>query len=408
MKLIDKLKLVWHNIKLNKSRSIITLIIVYIISLIVMGIVVMGISFVGNMNRVQKEKLEAQEIKISHSNPENLSLDCINSLNNVFEKYQEYITNITTAVSGGFGFGSKRLEVYDFNYFNEINCLIVEGEKPNSTLSNTNNVYLHSSYNQEYQIGDEYVLSYNGGSHTFVVGGFYEQRFYYGKKPNAIQMQIDEIIDMTYFVNNISLIDNFQIHYNYQGEVDVIYCIKKLNKFKNEVKKALPTEFNMVSASTLDRFYKAYLMNYIIVAFACVLGFILILMSVGSISNTLIISIDKNKKFFGLLKAIGIKNKDVLWLVLYEGFLMIILGSVFAFLTLLCNINTMKSIVADIVRIVLNYSFADATVNATFTMPYYIVLINILAFIIFTFLLSRTSLNDVYKNAPIKVINEVK
>lgn len=418
MKFIDKLKLSWHNIKQNKSRSIITLIIVYVIGLMVMGILALGVSFVGNMNEIQTEKLANQEIEITHSNAEDITLDEISLLKNVFEENKDYITNISETITIGFGFSSSRITMFDYNYFNEINYVIVEGEKPSSAISNTNIVYLNSSYNQEYHIGDEYIIEYEGSDYTFIVGGFLEWNDFYGNESQTISIRAEYFVDMTYFINNISQINGFTIHYNYQNEFNAKECILKLDELRNEVKSVVPDEKprfvvdRMVStttdASILDQFYKAYIMNYLIIAFALVLGIILILMSVGSISNTLTISIDKNKKFFGLLKALGLKNKDVLWIVLYEGFFIIVLGSVLAFITLLMNLELMKNIVVDTVIVVLNYSFEDNTVAPSFIMPYYTVFINIVFFIIFTYLFSRTTLNGVYKSAPLEVINEVK
>lgn len=403
MKLKDKSRLSWHNIKQNKSRSIITLIIVYIIGLMVMGILAIAISFVGNMNAIQKEKLESQTIIITHSNAEYISLDEYNLLKNVFNEYQKYISNIKYAPGG--------LTVFDFNYFteDETEIEIIEGEKPSSINSNTNNIYLNLNNNQDYHIGDEYILEYGDENYTFLVAGFYENKEIYINYPC--------FVDITYYVNNIKLIRGFSLSYDYQEGVNVNKCIRDLNKLKNEISSILPDEqlvrdnllFNTITyAFELDEFFTAYVMNYVIIGIALILGVILVLMSIGSISNTLTISIDKNKKFFGLLKALGLKNRDVLWIVLYEGFFIIFLGSIFAFVSLLCFSEIMKKIVIEIVAIVLQYSFTDYSVTPQFVMPLYVGIINVLLFTIFAYVFSRTSLNNVYKNAPLKIINEVE
>ena len=65
MKLLDRYKLSLHNIKNNKSRSILTTVIVYIISLLIMVILCIAISFSNNMQNVIKEYYETSDEPIS-------------------------------------------------------------------------------------------------------------------------------------------------------------------------------------------------------------------------------------------------------------------------------------------------------------------------------------------------------
>ena len=61
MKLLDRYKISLHNIKNNKSRSILTTAIVYIISLLIMVILCIGISFSSNTSNIIKKYYQTSD-----------------------------------------------------------------------------------------------------------------------------------------------------------------------------------------------------------------------------------------------------------------------------------------------------------------------------------------------------------
>ena len=67
MKLFDRYKISLHNIKNNKSRSILTTMIVYVISLLIMVILCVGLSFSTNMKDVTRKYYEVSDEAIETS-----------------------------------------------------------------------------------------------------------------------------------------------------------------------------------------------------------------------------------------------------------------------------------------------------------------------------------------------------
>ena len=57
-------------------------------------------------------------------------------------------------------------------------------------------------------------------------------------------------------------------------------------------------------------------------------------MSVGSLANSVMISIDSSKKFIGLLKALGMKGKSLKLVVILESITLITVGVLLGYLLL--------------------------------------------------------------------------
>ncbi|MDD4000865.1 MAG: hypothetical protein PHX62_08270 [Bacilli bacterium] len=66
MKFSDKIKLAWHNLTINKSRSILTIVIVYVLGFLIMGLLFIGIAFSKNMTSVYHQLVKENNINIYH------------------------------------------------------------------------------------------------------------------------------------------------------------------------------------------------------------------------------------------------------------------------------------------------------------------------------------------------------
>ena len=153
MKFIDRYKLSLHNIKNNKSRSILTTIIVYIISLLIMTILCIGISFSNNMTSIIKEYYQSSDepIQTEYYLYENLgdgkvlnkqvydALDQKIMLHKSIIDYSIYHNdyNQTYAISD---------HRFPINYYYEI----IEGSNVSSLDTNTNAVLVSTSFANEY------------------------------------------------------------------------------------------------------------------------------------------------------------------------------------------------------------------------------------------------------------------
>ncbi|MDD4000895.1 MAG: FtsX-like permease family protein, partial [Bacilli bacterium] len=147
----------------------------------------------------------------------------------------------------------------------------------------------------------------------------------------------------------------------------------------------------------------------IIIAAIFFIATILILLSIGSVSNSIMISVDQNKKFFGLLKTLGLKDKDIKDLIVIETFFTVIFGIIFASLTLLILVPLIGNLILYLLEFFLRHVYHEVYSTFPFhvNFPIYIPIISILVFTIFSVLFSRNSITKLTKANPIEIIKEV-
>ncbi len=439
MKFIDRYKLSLHNIKNNKSRSILTTIIVYIISLLIMTILCIGISFSNNMTSIIKEYYQSSDepIQTEYYLYENLgdgkvlnkqvydALDQKIMLHKSIIDYSIYHNdyNQTYAISD---------HRFPINYYYEI----IEGSNVSSLDTNTNAVLVSTSFANEYynqtgiklNPGDEieYQLEYiipSSGEYNYItknmsfkVKGIYKLKEMdvssYGYYAKPLKDSADLIIDVNYMFNNVKdFYAQSAIYYytvtrtNFSNEE----LLDKLDAFVKDISSVLPkpSDRDSVSCSALNDMKMTNVIGIAVIGIASFLCLILILLSIGSLANTIMISVDKNKKFIGLLKALGLNEKDLKSTIKLESITTIVSGIILAFLT----IFIFKGSLSNLNTIIINSMFSDYLREidyvTVFNLPIYVPIIVLLFFVAFTLLFARESMSKIAKTDPMSVISEV-
>ena len=130
-------------------------------------------------------------------------------------------------------------------------------------------------------------------------------------------------------------------------------------------------------------------------------------MSVGSLANSVMISIDTSKKFIGLLKAMGMKGKTLKLVVLLESMFLNFVGVLIGYLALFAASIPFTTLLKELLYSSYGDYIESTGYIAFMRFPIYVFFGIYLMFILFVFLLSRRSLKKIAKMEPIKVINEV-
>ncbi|MDD4000864.1 MAG: hypothetical protein PHX62_08265, partial [Bacilli bacterium] len=186
--------------------------------------------------------------------------------------------------------------MFDYKHFKEKGITITKGNKPNE-YENQAYIYLNSELENVFHIGDSYEVD----KHSFVIAGFFTS-----------DIDRRQIIDLKYYHNQINKISRFSIVYNYDANRNFNQDVKRLNKMLDELKNSLDSGEDITTSSTeLDILNLIKTVAKIIIAAIFFIATILILLSIGSVSNSIMISVDQNKKFIGLLKTLGLKDKDI-------------------------------------------------------------------------------------------------
>ncbi|NCA67146.1 MAG: ABC transporter permease [Clostridia bacterium] len=131
------------------------------------------------------------------------------------------------------------------------------------------------------------------------------------------------------------------------------------------------------------------------------IGFIILIISIGSVANSVMISVDKNKKFFGVMMAVGLTGSGIKRIVQQEILCVIIIATGIAYGLL----NLFKAYFYPLVDSLM--AMVGFTSGSVVIMPFYIPIIVVAAFIIMSLLFARKSLSRVINMDVISVISEV-
>ena len=181
--------------------------------------------------------------------------------------------------------------------------------------------------------------------------------------------------------------------------------ISKLNKINSFIKanneyhyKNNPSGLKVYSDAVEGR-NMAMLFTSLIIIAVVVISVIIILLSIGCVSNSIQITVEQNAKFFGMMKAIGMRNSVVKSIVRIQSIIMIFISICLATAVAIGVLYAINPLLATALQSV---GFA-----VTLSMPFYI---PIAVFAILTgmvILFTIKSLNRISKMDVVSVISEV-
>lgn len=426
MKFFDRYKLSLHNINNNKSRSILTTTIVFIISLLMIFILSIAINFSQNFIKIVADYYQksGEEIIVDYfGNNEDgyhLDLNAYEQIKNVIIENEETISYTRYETNN---YVNLYLQNHRFSGAGDIE--IIEGRNTNSNDENTNKVLISASFVNEYY--NEFNILLKPGStfdyefteyfeedskrHDFqfeVVGIFKQiekKDYWYNSNKNII-------VDLEYFLNQVE--NSYIVSFNYYYLASNTNFNKEefqsnLQKLTDQLNSIIPkiNDYNAVRCWALEDLKMTNIVSMIVYIFGAFLSLVLILLSIGSLANTIMISVDKNKKFIGLLKALGLNEKDLKSTIKMESITTITMGVLLAFLVLYLAKGPISNINELIIQSMFSMYLSEIDYQITFNFYIFVPVIVLIFFVLFTLLFSRSSMSRIAKLDPMAVISEV-
>lgn len=437
MRFLDRLKLALHNISQAKSRSILTVFIIFIVGMLISVIVLIGINFSNTLNKGMLDEFNKNgtnynlngEIKFVQQygyETKPITSDEYEVYSSALKKHKNVVDRVFTQVS----YISSNVQGYapyyafDFNHdflSNKEDCL-VKGRIWTKDDSNKSHIWASEEYIQSYfntfgvllNVGDQVVFGMGEeySQHEFTIKGIYnyqpEKNNYYGLYESPFV-----IFDLTYIINNsndYNMISQIQADYK---APDVSYNLSKVKKEMQSLVDEINSSFPIVEDNSGQKFYRVY--NYfldeikyimyarLIVVGVCIFfGFIVLLLSIGSIANSVIINLDKNRRFTGLLKAVGLKHNSIKSIVYIETSITIMAGIGLA----TAGVFAIKSVLKSLLDRFYLFAFGGE-IKGIFEIPFYFPFALIGVFILMAIAFSRNGLRRVKKQDVISIISEV-
>ena len=477
MRQIDSFKIAAHNLWNNKSRTVLTVIIVTIVSALIMALLLIGIAFANNQVKVNKLIFEADGTTYTLSPRYSSGMSSYRQYGTTMEEYEKFckiaekyshvIGEKTVTVSGKprmgneyvylqtfFAYGAdpaelnseqairqwtqnqnhytyqEEITLRDLSYAKSEAGLIREGrvwtekdnELPNLWISNSRYRTLTQS-GADIHIGDTVpvllVTEAKAMMASYKLVGVYDADIMNGEDNYYWGPSFSHVLSIDCFLKEFSEMLNIQtVQLSYTPpatDYDYNAVFKDMSSFTDEVNAVMEPSTSTYNGTTreserfscyfVDEMKMVVFMSTIIIGAVSVLALIVLLLSVGSVANTIIISVDKDRKFLGLMKAIGLNQRGVKRIVTYQSLLQILLGVAFGVLILFLLQPMVLSVMTSIFASM--FSFFEVEYTVTVAIPFYLPLITALLFFLFAMLFSRSALSKIARQDAISTISEV-
>ncbi len=479
MKQIDSLKIAAHNLWNNKSRTVLTVIIVAVVSTLIMALLLIGIAF--SQNQVAVDRMIFDQTGTTYSlrdRTESKSNGTSSSwtsygitdeeyaqFDELVEKHSKVVGELTVRIGARQGVSEQ-----DYPDFRVL-FLYGQPTPTESDFTDSNSWFMYDSNFSVYeaQLSD---FRFPPTERELLTGRVWKaddeaERLLWlsDTKIRAlasadIPVALGDVVPVAVYLDGNVIVKEYTVAGTYattatdddyySGLSDVGYIIGKqsflsdfgalcginsasmrycppatpynFNKVYGEMK-SFTEEVNAVmqpsiynydgKAEESERFYCAFvdemaavmLMSTVIIALVSVLALIVLLLSIGSVANTIIISVDKDRKFIGLMKAVGLNQKGVKRIVTYQSLLQIVAGVLIGVAALFILRPFVLSVMTSLFSSMFGTFGLEYTV--TVSVPFYLPIITVVVFFLFAMLFSRSALTKIAKQDVMTTISEV-
>lgn len=455
----DCYRLTIHTIKENKARSILTIIISTFLSALIMGMMSLAVSFFKNSSDILNRAYFSNDnsiVTVEYHNTRQLKvpehkvftkecypqfMETVNEYSDIVQ-FIQYKTNLASIIDFTEPDYPKKdgIDIIEGRY-------IQESENRNEVIVSKNYYYktLEDENIEPHDVGTTHTVEVSfpalnsAGKEinkttliSYQVVGIFE----YKQQLKTVVNGVPEYLNYGAMVGDIGIAFNTGdanvyitsstlYHYPKKKITNPTATITRMNSLKKSLNEFLPQSLKIEYFSTggmtdrIDHYndgascnvYEKYEENnairYLVLAGALFFSIVLVLMSIGSLANSVIISIDSSKKFIGLLKALGMRGKSLKMIVVMESITLISTGVLLGYLLLFALYMPLTSLINAIIGFAFSAYVKAAAFKSVIYLPIYIFFGALFVFILFTYLFSRGSLHKIAKTDPIAVISEV-
>ncbi len=464
MKFFDAFRIALHNLWQNKSRTILTIIIVIVVSALIMAMCLIGTNFISNNERMLKMMLDVDGTTFylsgsygpdgqydSYRNATLIQAAVARRTARVHPDAVDYIGYKFTSYSGDnddrtVGIGSDALMnaagreptdavlLTDFAFPMPPQVAgVTEGRGWNAADNDSYNIWLSTEVmlgfgrqGIDVAVGDtlpltftEYRMRYNDRevvsteTINYTVAGIFEKaesEYSWNASPDAYIAAAPIESSFAESAEDILISDLTAGFCRAPDAYDYDKAVSAFEAYLKDVNASIGpgydwdgNETDLFGCDFLDESEMLRLMGLLIMGILLILAFLILLLSIGSVANTIVISVDKNRKFIGLMKAMGLKNKGVKSIVYKEALVTIFFGVALAVCLVLCLAGPMETLL-DFIFGSMAYGFEF---SVRFTLSPWVPIGTAAAFFLMAILFSRGSLNRMGKADVITVISEV-
>lgn len=390
MKFIDTIKISLHNMWNNKTRTLLVTLVLFILSTLVTVILGISINVIKITNQISGYN-DVVDLSMGYNWNKEVTNEEIESLKKIAEQ-----SKILTHTC----FEIEKLNTIavdtSTNIYDGIDDSLISGRFWNKTDKNKPYCWVSVEYatTNHVDIGDVIALyEYNGSQRYYEVKGVVKNIIIGYYEVNCIidaeRVKTDQI--------PIRGLHFYSSRLRGKPTISDIMQIRDIVKANNKASQSNP-EGLAVRSNYVETIEMKLIMSGAILGGSLVLAIIVILLCIGCVSNSIQITVEQNRKFFGMMKAIGLRNATVKRIVRWQAVFMIVLSVIGASLV---GMGVMALLKPQIVK--LFYT----NVPIDFALPFYVPFIVMFLLVSLVLIFTTKSLNKISRMDVVSVISEV-
>lgn len=371
----DLISYSFKNIKNNKKRFIVTSISIFLLSLLLTIIISSSINLkntlVGSYNNFLVE------------NKENVIFEC--DIQSEYRIGNGELLELKEIVNDS----NIELEIYSDMYGVSLYDLSSKRYKDYNYTKYKNWVYLNTSYEDEYALGDSYYIN----DIELIVKDYIEDE--------------DVVLDIEYYQVVIEELKTISIHYYHNESDNAQNCIRSLNSIKSKINK-VSDNYNFDSY-ILAEINKAKNISNILILISVFASICLILVSLSTIINCISISSENNQYLNGLKVLLGMKKNDLIFSVFFELFVMTLVSVFLSFIVYLIMNNFISNYIELFYNVIVDIALDLKPIGITVSKKIYVYIPFAIFFSMYliTFIFLYRKMKKQLNITPIEIINEV-
>lgn len=390
MKIVDIIKISLRNMWNNKTRTLLVTLVLFVLSTLVT--VILGVSI---------NVIQVVDVMSNTNQLMDLEFTYYDGYSNItyeeIETYKKAIGKSNVFIHTCVRTNNDRIAAVDTstNIFDGVDGALIGGRFWNKTDKNMPYCWVTEDYaiRNNVLVGDVVNIDNNltAKSQKYEVIGIV-------KNVTIGYDYVDVLLDMQRARTDKFVARSLYFYSSYLSEEITSADIKEVGKIINANNKYSDKNPNGIAVNSV---YIGIVKTRLLIAgsvlgAALVLSIIVILLCIGCVSNSIQITVEQNRKFFGMMKAIGLRNATIKRIVRWQSVFMIILSVIGASLVGMGVMAMLRPQVAQVF-------YADIP----FTLPVYVPFIVLFLLVSLVLIFTTKSLNKISKMDVVSVISEV-
>ena len=396
MKVWDIFKISLHNMWNNKLRTLLVMVVLVILSILVISIISLAVDMTGAVNTLTASDKSALSIimrydDVRYSGGIEDGKITEKDVENIYDYFNTH-RDLFSAVIFKTNYGITRYVDPTTNITYKQENPIVSGRLYNTSDIGKKHCWITKEYAIDHKLAVGDIVSDYEVNGYEVVGIINTNKSMYER--DGIYLLMSEIPNPDE-IQEVCLM-------GYEGQSLDIFTLMNIAKFTKDNTKSNYNKGISGIAYRSDKALNAQFNIYIelgVIGGSIFLSLIVMLLSIGCVSNSIEITVEQNRKFFGVMKAVGLRNKTVKQIVRWQAVVMIVLTVAIASGIVSGILYGLKPMIAQSLQLPI-----DAFV---FSIPVFVPFLIAAMLIILVMISTKKSLNKISKMDVVSVISEV-